>query len=98
MKKLIISILIVTMVMVFAGGTVQGKETVVWWHHQALDQPQGRLFQKYMEEFEAKNPDIDVVMEAIPHTQYITKLPTAIAVGEAPDIFGLSYRQLHTYY
>ena len=97
-KLLLLSLVLVISGLIFAGGTAEGKETLVWWHHMPLDGAQGKLFQKYIKEFEAKNPDIDVVMESIPHTQYITKLPTAIAAGEAPDLFGLSYRQLYTYY
>ncbi len=74
------------------------ETTVIWWHHMPLDGAQGKLFQEYVKEFEAENPDITVVMESIPHKDYTTKLPTAIAAGEAPDLFGLSYRQLFKYH
>ena len=99
MKKLILLSFVLTIFgLIIAGGAAEGKVTVVWWHHMPLDGAQGKLFKKYVKEFEAKNPDIEVVMESIPHKDYYTKLPTSIASGEAPDIFGLSYRQLNTYH
>jgi len=74
-----------------------GQVTLKWWHHMPLDGAQGKLFIEYIKEFEAANPGIKIEMDSIPHTEYLKKLPTAIASGQAPDLFGLSYRMLHTY-
>ncbi|OQY34024.1 MAG: hypothetical protein B6241_05955 [Spirochaetaceae bacterium 4572_59] len=101
MKKL----LLLMMLSVFlsgltAGGQAESSDDSVvlkWWHHMALDGAQGTLFTEYAKEFEAANPGVTIDIESIPHTEYIKKIPTAIASGQAPDIYGLSYRNLYTY-
>ena len=102
MKKVltVLLILILTSTIVFAEGQsdkASGEVALKWWHHMPLDGAQGKLFAEYAKEFEAANPGITVSIESIPHAEYIKKIPTAIASGQAPDIYGLSYRNLYTY-
>lgn len=40
--------------------------------------------------FEAQHPEIDIQLEEIAGTNYTTRLNTALAAGEAPDLFGLA--------
>jgi multiple sugar transport system substrate-binding protein len=47
--------------------------------------------------FEAKNPDIDVVVETTPYADYFTKLQTAVAGGTAGDAFEVDYQNFVTY-
>lgn len=103
MKKILLALLVVltAILPLTAGGQQDGGDDGVtvlkWWHHMSLDGAQGKLFTEYVAEFEAENPNIKIEMESIPHVEYEKKLPTAIAAGKAPDIFGLSYRMLYTY-
>ena len=98
MAFLLMSVLLTSIT--FAGGQQDensGEITLKWWHHMPLDGAQGILFAEYAKEFEAANPGITIEIESIPHAEYIKKIPTAIASGQAPDIYGLSYRNLYTY-
>ncbi|MCK5675331.1 MAG: extracellular solute-binding protein [Spirochaetales bacterium] len=102
MKKImvVLLILILSSAFVFAGGDSEeksGEITLKWWHHMPLDGAQGKLFAEYAKEFETANPGVTIVIESIPHAEYIKKIPTAIASGQAPDIYGLSYRNLYSY-
>jgi multiple sugar transport system substrate-binding protein len=102
MKKIMVVLLILLLAStaVFAAGDNEeksGEITLKWWHHMPLDGAQGKLFVEYAKEFEAANPGIKVVIESVPHSEYLKKIPTAIASGEAPDIYGLSYRNLYAY-
>lgn len=103
MKKYIFPVLILCLVLSGLAANGQGDDAsgdgvrLKWWHHMPLDGAQGKLFAAYIDEFEAANPGITVEMDSIPHSEYIKKLPTSIASGQAPDLFGLSYRMLNTY-
>lgn len=98
---LLLSVLSLTFV--FAAGQKEEAKTeevvrIKWWNHMPPDGAQGRAFRVYIEEFEREYPNIKVEVESIPHRDYIKKLPTAIAAGEAPDLFGMTYRLLYEYH
>jgi len=67
-----------------AGGAgSSGKVKVVYWAHDF--QPRVALDKKYIEQFMAANPDIEV--EYSPTGDYDVKLRTALASGTGPDLF-----------
>ena len=73
--------------------------SLVWWNHMEEGGPQNVLFKEYLSEFEAENPNIRVQMDNSQHEIYMNqRLPTAIATGDAPDLFAMTYRQLFTYH
>lgn len=85
--------------LVFAGmlsllAAVAHAQNLSWWHHMPLEGAQGKLFQQYLAEFEAANPGVKIEMVSVPHERYFTALSAAIAAGDAPDIFAMSYRNL----
>ena len=60
------------------------KIKVVFWAHEHA--PRVPLDEKYIAEFMAANPNIEVEYEVIP-SDFDTKLRTALAAGTGPDLF-----------
>lgn len=50
-----------------------------------------------IEEFEAANPDIQVIHTNFPYAEYRTKVATAVPAGEGPDVVQLFYGWLDAY-
>lgn len=64
------------------------KITLKLWHIWAADsETQKKPFEKLIEEYQKENPNIKLEVEAYDNETYKTKIKTAIAVNEAPDIF-----------
>ena len=65
----------------------QDKTVLTMWHNH----PEWKdRVEAILAKFEAENPTIDIQLEEIAGTNYTTRLNTALAAGEAPDLFGLS--------
>ena len=64
------------------------------WHIWDTTAAQGKIYEEYVKEFEAANPGVEVEMVVTPHANYFQRLPAAIASGEGPDLFALTYRRL----
>ncbi len=64
------------------------------WHIWDTTGAQGKIYEDYVAEFEAANPGVDVEMVITPHANYFQRLTAAIASGEGPDMFALTYRRL----
>jgi len=52
---------------------------------------------KLIEQFEAANPDINVIHTNFPYAEYRTKVAAAIPAGEGPDVVQLYYGWLDAY-
>lgn len=64
------------------------KVTLKLWHIWAADsETQKKPFEKIIADFQNENPNIKLEVEAYENETYKTKIKTAIAVNEAPDIF-----------
>ncbi|MDG1438832.1 MAG: extracellular solute-binding protein, partial [Emcibacteraceae bacterium] len=50
-----------------------------------------------IEQFEAENPDINVIHNNFPYAQYRTKVASAVSAGEGPDVVQLYYGWLDDY-
>lgn len=62
------------------------KTVLTMWHNH----PEWKdLVEDILTEFEAEHPTIDIQLEEIAGTNYSARLNTALAAGEAPDLFGL---------
>jgi multiple sugar transport system substrate-binding protein len=103
MKKLsVLFIFLFLCGILFAGGQKEegkGEEPVelLWWNHMEPGVWQD-MFQKFLKDFHEKYPAIRARVEFSRHADYSQKLPTAIAAGTAPDVFGMTYRELWTYH
>jgi len=85
----------------FAGGESEkkgGPVELLWWSHYGQGTRAGDYMRQYLKDFEAKYPSIDVEFINVAHKDYITKLPTAVAAGEAPDVYAQTYRFIPTYH
>ncbi|MDG1857468.1 MAG: extracellular solute-binding protein [Emcibacteraceae bacterium] len=52
---------------------------------------------KLIKQFEAENPDINVIHNNFPYAQYRTKVAAAVSAGEGPDVVQLYYGWLDDY-
>ncbi|MCU0512934.1 MAG: extracellular solute-binding protein [Anaerolineae bacterium] len=59
-------------------------QIVYWTHNHAPSIP---VNQQIIDEFMAANPDIEIIFDNAPHSNYEQKLLTAFAGGQGPDIF-----------
>ncbi|SER34172.1 carbohydrate ABC transporter substrate-binding protein, CUT1 family [Gracilibacillus ureilyticus] len=57
------------------------------WNDWTEDRPENRAYKSMVEKFNEQHDDIEVVIEAIPHDQYETKLRTQAAGQQLPDMF-----------
>ena len=92
MKKRALAALSVLFVMAACtsdGGNGNGEEgsgetvTITWW---TLAEDVGGFEDKLISAFEAEHPNIDVELTTYPESQFGTKVDTAIAAGEQPDV------------
>jgi ABC-type glycerol-3-phosphate transport system substrate-binding protein len=83
-----------------AGGTQEerGPVSLLWWSHYGPGTGAGDYMSVYLKNFEEKYPSIKVELNQAAHKDYINVLPTAIATGEAPDVFAMTYRYIPTYH
>ena len=81
-------------ILCLAAGTASAETKLSFWHIWNPDGAQGKIYEEYVAEFEAANPDVKVDMVVTPSDVYFQKLTAAFASGEAPDLFALTYRRL----
>jgi raffinose/stachyose/melibiose transport system substrate-binding protein len=84
LKSLIVGVLLASTAL---PSLAQDKTVLTMWHNH----PEWKdRVEAILTKFEAENPTIDIQLEEIAGTNYTTRLNTALAAGEAPDLFGLS--------
>ena len=81
-----------TLGFVATSATAQTKLSL--WHIWDTTAAQGKIYEEYAKEFEAANSGVEVEMVVTPHANYFQRLTAAIASGEGPDVFALTYRRL----
>lgn len=60
----------------------------VWdWWSASTNEEYGDYFAAVEAEFEARNPDVDVVFQVVPFGNYVQKLSTAMVGDTPPDVF-----------
>ncbi len=62
------------------------KVTLSMWHQHPEWKDRAEAI---LEKFESEHPNIEIDLEEIAGTNYTARLNTALAAGEAPDLFGL---------
>lgn len=74
-----------------------GEETVelTFWRHDYA--PEAESLAKMIASFEQEHPNVKVRMELIPNDQYETKIRTALAGGNPPDIMAIDGPTLASY-
>ncbi len=71
------------------------KVEIKYWRHDFA--PEVATLKKMIQAFEKENPTIKVKMEVIPYGDYETKIRTALAAGNPPDVIGLDGPTLAAY-
>ncbi|MFD0712707.1 ABC transporter substrate-binding protein [Paenibacillus sp. GCM10027626] len=71
------------------------KIEIKYWRHDFKTEV--NTLKKIIKSFEEQNPNIKVKMEVIPYGDYETKIRTALAAGNAPDVIGLDGPTLAAY-
>jgi multiple sugar transport system substrate-binding protein len=85
--KSLVVLFALCMMIVGLGVTAQAQDRVTityWTHNHAASIP---VNQQIIDAFMAENPDIEIVFDNAPHSNYEQKLLTAFAGGQGPDIF-----------
>jgi len=80
-----------------AAGQAAGSETVELTYWRTDFEPDAGTTKALIESFEAEHPNIKVKMELIPTGEYETKIRTALAGGQPPDIMALDGPTLSSY-
>ncbi len=100
MKKAIAIALLIALLVpatVFAQGAQeqQGPITLEFWTHE--DPNRTRIEERYIQEFEAANPNIKINRVTQSSTKLIELIQTAFAANQGPDIFNLSIEDEYAY-
>jgi multiple sugar transport system substrate-binding protein len=101
MKKLIVCLLLLSCIIpaaVFgAGGSQQpsGPVTLTFWTHE--DPNRTRIEERYIQEFQAANPNVKIERTTQSSTKMIELVQTAFAANQGPDIFNLSIEDEYAY-
>lgn len=105
MKKKIILVVAIVFLTVTLGAcgkkgaaSDDGKVELEYWNHWVSDGGEAKFFNKKIKEYEKKNPNIKIVQKNISIDDYTgTKLTTAFATGDGPDIFSASPGTINTF-
>lgn len=80
-------VLLLSASLVFGSTQVFAKTTVEFWQQaEAAGDPRGEAVNRIIEEFEEKNPDIQIRHMAIDLAGYLSKLIVAFTGGNPPDV------------
>ncbi|MDR0584737.1 MAG: extracellular solute-binding protein [Treponema sp.] len=101
MKKSVVFTLLLSCVisgMLFAGAGSQRSDapvTLTFWTHE--DPNRTRIEERYIQEFEAANPNIKIERTTQSSSKIIELVQTAFAANQGPDIFNLSIEDEYAY-
>ena len=101
MKKSIVFTLLLSCIipgMLFAGAGSQRSDapvTLTFWTHE--DPNRTRIEERYIQEFEAANPNIKIERTTQSSSKIIELVQTAFAANQGPDIFNLSIEDEYAY-
>ncbi len=95
MKKLVLMLISLIGVIGLAACGNDGDEAssgsdvveLTLWNDWTEDRPENTTYKSMVEKFNEQNDNIKVIIEAIPHDQYETKLRTQAAGKQLPDMF-----------
>ena len=72
-----------------------GPVKLMFWTHE--DKNRATLEDRYITEFQAKNPDVTIQKLLHPSTKIQEAVLTAFAANEGPDIFNMSIEDEYAY-
>jgi len=97
MTKTRLSLIISTLgILLIFGSIAHAQARVVHWEHYIEGLAQ--VAQTLAEQFEAENPDVDIVYEPMPYANYWEKLLVSLESGTGPDVFKLPYGNAREFY
>ena len=96
MKKLIILMLLILSFLALFSCDKKSDKTVV--RYMYWDIRYNEVFNLMEKEFEALNPNIDIVGEQVPWDQYWPKIEAATVGKDLPDVFWMNFPQFPRYY
>src|SRR5512135_3156515 len=71
------------------------KVELTFWKHN--HDPADALTKTLIDEYQKQNPNVTIKLEIIPNDQWLTKLLTAVAGDQAPDMFDMNDNNLPTF-
>ncbi len=89
MKRVFLGLFLIVFVFVSIGSMGYGAERVTLKFFHYLRAQEQQVMIEALEGFMKKYPNIEVKYEFVPESEYITKILTLLAAGEAPDVIGL---------
>jgi multiple sugar transport system substrate-binding protein len=101
MKRVVLALLVLSLLIpaaVFAAGKTQqetGPITLSIWTHE--DPNRTRIEERYIQEFQAANPNVKIERVTQSSTKIIELIQTAFAANQGPDIFNLSIEDEYAY-
>ncbi|MCF7946287.1 MAG: extracellular solute-binding protein [Spirochaetia bacterium] len=101
MKRILFTLIILSLVVlspVFGAGAQEKEEgpiTLTFWTHE--DPNRTEIENRYIEEFEAANPDIKIERVTQSSTKIQELVLTAFAANQGPDIFNMSIEDEYAY-
>ncbi|MDN5342490.1 MULTISPECIES: extracellular solute-binding protein [Oceanotoga] len=91
MKKILTVFLAITLMSI-----AFSKTTLVHWMHHSPKRAE--IIYEMSEEFMKENPDVEIVIQSIPYSEYKTKLLAAIAAGSGPDVAQIPAEAIEEFY
>ncbi len=83
-KSLLRSVALGAVALGLLAGTAAAQTTVrITWYN---DGNEGEVLRDLLDQFEAQNPDIDVIVDTVAYKAILESLPVQLAAGEGPDI------------
>jgi multiple sugar transport system substrate-binding protein len=92
---LILSLAVPGILFATGGQDQSGPITLTFWTHE--DPNRTRIEERYIQEFEAANPNIKIERVTQGSTKMIELIQTAFAANQGPDIFNLSIEDEYAY-
>jgi ABC-type glycerol-3-phosphate transport system substrate-binding protein len=89
---LILSLVLVLVVSAVAAADKPKEIRFTYW--RMATEPQGSIMQSIIDKFEANNPDIKIVVDTIPFSQYIDILTVQVMGGDPPDLVVLPFEHI----
>jgi len=88
LRKLSVVVSLSVLLLVAFSGIMQAQKIQIRFANwQFLEPGRDTLLYQFIEEFEAQNPGVEIVAEAIPYSTYNERIANELRAGQGPDVF-----------